>query len=45
MDGEVFPVEWSEARIADSEALFARRGERPGAFAREIRLRLDDERR
>ncbi len=26
MDGHVFPREWSEARIRDSEALFRRRG-------------------
>jgi [ribosomal protein S5]-alanine N-acetyltransferase len=26
MDGEVFPREWSEARIRDSEELYARRG-------------------
>lgn len=26
MDGDVFPLEWSEARIHDSEALFKRRG-------------------
>ena len=26
MDGEVFPREWSEARVRDSIALFARRG-------------------
>jgi RimJ/RimL family protein N-acetyltransferase len=26
MDGEVFPREWSEARVHDSEALTARRG-------------------
>ena len=26
MDGEIFPIEWSEARVVDSGALFARRG-------------------
>ena len=26
MDGQIFPREWSEARIRDSESLFARRG-------------------
>ena len=26
MDGEIHPIEWSEARIIDSDSLFARRG-------------------
>lgn len=35
MDGNVFPLEWSEDRVRDSQALFARRG--VGLFlAREI---------